>query len=143
MPVLIFLFIFADINQPMARKKVSAEDMEQIKTMLQEGIKPEEIAEKFGVTVASVNNYKKKFRDAGMSFGSGSKRGRKAKTAAVSEDGETNAPAPIGQIGRGKASASANANAQAYRFIINGVSVEISGQARNINIGKNSMEINF
>jgi len=123
--------------------------MEQIKTMLQEGIKPEEIAEKFGVTVASVNNYKKKFRDAGMSFGSGSKRGRKAKTAAVSEDGETNAPAPIGQIGRGKASASANANAnananaQAYRFIINGVSVEISGQARNINIGKNSMEINF
>ena len=117
--------------------------MEQIKTMLQEGIKPEEIAEKFGVTVASVNNYKKKFRDAGMSFGSGSKRGRKAKTAAVSEDGETNATAPIGQIGRGKASASANANAQAYRFIINGVSVEISGQARNINIGKNSMEINF
>jgi biotin operon repressor len=141
MPVLIFLFIFADINQPMARKKVSAEDMEQIKTMLQEGIKPEEIAEKFGVTVASVNNYKKKFRDAGMSFGSGSKRGRKAKTAAVSEDGETNAPAPIGQIGRSKAST--NANAQAYRFIINGVSVEISGQARNINIGKNSMEINF
>lgn len=125
----------------MARKKVSAEDMEQIKTMLQEGIKPEEIAEKFGVTVASVNNYKKKFRDAGMSFGSGSKRGRKAKTAAVSEDGETNAPAPIGQIGRSKASTSANA--QAYRFIINGVSVEISGQARNINIGKNSMEINF
>lgn len=125
----------------MARKKVSAEDMEQIKTMLQEGIKPEEIAEKFGVTVASVNNYKKKFRDAGMSFGSGSKRGRKAKTAAVSEDGETNAPAPIGQIGRSKAST--NANAQAYRFIINGVSVEISGQARNINIGKNSMEINF
>jgi biotin operon repressor len=141
MPVLIFLFIFADIKQPMARKKVSAEDMEQIKTMLQEGIKPEEIAEKFGVTVASVNNYKKKFRDAGMSFGSGSKRGRKAKTAAVSEDGETNAPAPIGQIGRSKAST--NANAQAYRFIINGVSVEISGQARNINIGKNSMEINF
>ena len=115
--------------------------MEQIKTMLQEGIKPEEIAEKFGVTVASVNNYKKKFRDAGMSFGSGSKRGRKAKTAAVSEGGETNAPAPIGQIGRSKAST--NANAQAYRFIINGVSVEISGQARNINIGKNSMEINF
>ena len=143
MPVLIFLFIFTDIKQPMARQKVSAEDMEQIKTMLQEGIKPEEIAEKFGVTVASVNNYKKKFRDAGMSFGSGSKRGRKAKTAAVSEDGETNATAPIGQIGRGKASASANANAQAYRFIINGVSVEISGQARNINIGKNSMEINF
>ncbi len=110
--------------------------MEQIKTMLQEGVKPEEIAEKFGVTVASVNNYKKKFRDAGMSFGSGSKRGRKAKPA-VSKDDEEESSAPIGQIGKGK-----NA-AQAYRFIINGVSVEISGQARNINIGKNSMEINF
>ena len=121
----------------MARQKVSAEDMEQIKTMLQEGTKPEEIAEKFGVTVASVNNYKKKFRDAGMSFGSGSKRGRKAKAAAASNDGEGTATAPIGQIGKGKGTA------QAYRFIINGVSVEISGQARNINIGKNSMEINF
>jgi len=120
----------------MARQKVSAEDMEQIKTMLQEGVKPEEIAEKFGVTVASVNNYKKKFRDAGMSFGSGSKRGRKAKPA-VSRNDEEESSAPIGQIGKGK-----NA-AQAYRFIINGVSVEISGQARNINIGKNSMEINF
>lgn len=122
----------------MARQKVSAEDMEQIKIMLQEGVKPEEIAEKFGVTPASVNNYKKKFRDAGMSFGSGSKRGRKAKSASVSEDGEVSAPAPIGQIGKGK-----GATSQAYRFIINGVSVEISGQARNINIGKNSMEINF
>lgn len=110
--------------------------MEQIKTMLQEGVKPEEIAEKFGVTVASVNNYKKKFRDAGMSFGSGSKRGRKAKSA-VSDDDGGEGSAPIGQIGKGKNSA------QAYRFIINGVSVEISGQARNINIGKNSMEINF
>ena len=111
--------------------------MEQIKTMLQNGVKPEEIAEKFGVTVASVNNYKKKFRDAGMSFGSGSKRGRKAKSASASDDGEETTPAPIGQIGRSKGTA------QAYRFIINGVSVEISGQARNINIGKNSMEINF
>lgn len=121
----------------MARQKVSAEDMEQIKTMLQEGVKPEEIAEKFGVTVASVNNYKKKFRDAGLSFGTGSKRGRKAKTASVSEDEEAAPSAPIGQIGKSKGTA------QAYRFIINGVSVEISGQARNINIGKNSMEINF
>ena len=120
----------------MARKKVSVEDMEQIKTMLQEGVKPEEIAEKYGVTVASVNNYKKKFRDAGMSFGAGSKRGRTAK-AASSDEGEAPAVSPIGQIGKGKSSG------QAYRFIINGVSVEISGQARNINIGKNSMEINF
>ena len=134
---MIFLFIFAHRNKPMARHKVSAEDMEQIKTMLQEGVKPEEIAEKFGVTVASVNNYKKKFRDAGMSFGSGSKRGRKAKSASPSEDREEKPSAPIGQIGKGKG------DSQAYRFIINGVSVEISGQARNINIGKNSMEINF
>ncbi len=111
--------------------------MEQIKTMLQEGVKPEEIAEKFGVTVASVNNYKKKFRDAGMTFGSGSKRGRKAKSASASDDGDENSSAPIGQIGKAKTTS------QAYRFIINGVSVEISGQARNINIGKNSMEINF
>lgn len=122
----------------MARNKISIEDMEQIRTMLQEGTKPEEIAEKFGVAVSSVNNYKKKFRDEGMSFGSGSKRGRKAKTVS-SDEGEQPAVAPIGQIGKTKAKGSE----QAYRFIINGVSVEISGQARNINIGKNSMEINF
>jgi hypothetical protein len=52
--------------------------------------------------------------------------------------------APVHSIGQITTSVSEHTkSAQAYRFIVNGVTVEISGQAKNINIGPNRMEISF
>jgi len=38
---------------------------------------------------------------------------------------------------------SSSLSGDTYKFIVNGTSVQISGHAKNINIDKDSMEINF
>lgn len=125
----------------MANKRLSADEVVEMKEMVRNGTSPEDIAKHFGVAISSVHNYKKKFKADGLSFPS--VRGRRP---SGSVNPVNNVPAkqssvvpkskPIGQIN----SVTTGDN---YRFIVNGVSVKISGEAKNVSIGKDHMEINF
>jgi predicted transcriptional regulator len=121
----------------MARKSLSTEQIQRMKDLLQEGKLPEDISKEIGVAVSSVNNYKKRFRDEGVVMPS-KRADRVKKSKKIAKD------TPVHSIGQITASVSEHSRStQAYRFIVNGVSVEISGQAKNINIGPNRMEISF
>ena len=76
-----------------------------------------------------IHNYKKKFKEEGLKFPS--IRGKRP-TGAI--DLLSREPVVINNNPTTK---------NGYKFVVNGVSVEISAQAKNVTIGKDSMEINF
>lgn len=118
----------------MAHKRLSLDQVDQMKQMVQRGTAPEDIAKHFGVAVSSVHNYKARFKAEGVNFPS-----IRGKRPTGSVEPVTPSPKPIGQIN----SVTQKINSEEYKFIVNGTSVKISGHAKNINIGKDSMEINF
>jgi len=116
------------------KKRLSHADVEQIKKMVLSGTAPEDIANHYGIAISSVHYYKSKFKSEGLNFPS--VRGRRP---SGSVDTPVTQHKPIGQIN----SATQNVEGDGYKFIVNGTSVQISGHAKNVNIGKDSMEINF
>ena len=118
----------------MAHKRLSLDQVEQMKQMVQQGTAPEDIAKHFGVAISSVHNYKARFKAQGVNFPS-----VRGKRPTGSVETVTAVTKPIGQIN----STPQQINAEEYKFIVNGTSVKISGHAKNINIDKDSMEINF
>lgn len=120
----------------MANKRLSLQDVEELKKMVQTGVAPEDIANHFGMAISSVHNYKKKFKADGMVIPS-----MRGKRPVGSVDGI----APVNQSSRPLIGQMGTPTMQGdnYKFIVNGVSVQISGQAKNVNIGKDHMEINF
>lgn len=119
----------------MAHKRLSLEQVDQMKQMVQRGTAPEDIAKHFGVAISSVHNYKARFKAEGVNFPS-----VRGKRPTGSVETKSTIHKPIGQI---KSSTPPEIDGEGYKFIVNGTSVQISGHAKNINIGKDSMEINF
>lgn len=117
----------------MAHKRLSLQQVEQMKQMVQQGTAPEDIAKHFGVAISSVHNYKARFKAEGVNFPS--VRGKRP-------TGSVEKKPVIGQIGN-NVSSPQQIDGKGYKFIVNGTSVQISGHAKNVNIGKDSMEINF
>ena len=125
----------------MANKRLSIAEIEQMKKMVQHGTAPEDIAKHFGVAISSVHNYKNRFKAEGMTFPS--VRGKRP-TGAPTTDyrspaAESNRPvsqATLGQI-------SSQDQTSGFKFIVNGVSVQISSAAKSVNIGKDSLEVKF
>lgn len=125
----------------MANKRLSLAEIDQMKKMVLKGIAPEDIAQHFGVAISSVHNYKSRFKSEGMVFPS--IRGKRP-TGSVSTDrftpkADPNPPmnnSTIGQI-------QTEHNSGGFKFIVNGVSVQISSQAKSVNIGKDSLEVKF
>lgn len=118
----------------MAHKRLSLDQVEQMKQMVKQGTAPEDIAKHFGVAISSVHNYKARFKADGVKFPS-----VRGKRPTGSVEAVTPVSKTIGQIN----STAQQINAEEYKFIVNGTSVKISGHAKNINIDKDSMEINF
>jgi transposase len=116
----------------MANKRLSIPEIEQMKKMVQSGNAPEDIAKHFNVAISSVHNYKARFKADGMKFPS--VRGKRP-TGSVAAESVRN---PIVQ-----ASTAIKQIGDSYQFVVNGVKVQVSGNAKNVNIGKNSMEINY
>jgi len=120
----------------MANKRLSLEQMEQMKQMVQKGSAPEDIAKHFNIAISSVHNYKTRFKADGVKFPS--VRGKRptgsveVKSAVNKTAGEVQPEISTQEL-----------NGDTYKFIVNGTSVQISGHAKNINIGKDSMEIKF
>jgi transposase len=110
-------------------KRLSIEQIEHMKSLVQEGVAPEDIAKKFNVAVSSVHNYKARFKADGMTFPN--VRGKRPV-------GEKKLPEPKQVTGVIQKTEDAN-----FKFIVNGVSVQISAQAKSVNIDKNTMEIKF
>jgi hypothetical protein len=116
----------------MANKRLSAAQIQQMKQMVQSGVSPEDISQHFKIAISSVHNYKKRFKNEGVNFPT--VRGKRP-TGSV----ETN----LGNNNHNTIRQFANQITDGYKFIVNGVSVQISAQAKKVSIGKDSMEINF
>jgi transposase len=50
----------------MARTKLSAEQMKNLRELVKQGVRPQTIAEQFKIAVSSVHNYKNSFREQGF-----------------------------------------------------------------------------
>jgi biotin operon repressor len=128
----------------MATKTLSPEQLDQLKESLQQGANPAELAEKFDISVSSINNYKKRLRDEGVVIAA--KRGRKPKSES---DGSTPRPKKSGRKKMAEAagtpahSAFAGNGHFSHTFVIDGTAVEISGNPRHVHISKEKIVINY
>lgn len=125
----------------MANKRLSITEIDQMKKMVRDGVAPEDIANHFKVAISSVHNYKNRFKAEGMDVPS--VRGKRPTGAPIlDQQGPTADPyRPTGQATLGQISSQDQSSG--FKFIINGVSVQISSAAKSVNIGKDSLEVKF
>jgi hypothetical protein len=115
----------------MPKKHLSKKQLQDLSEMLKSGKTNTEVAEFFKVSVATVNNHRTRLKREGMSFPS--KRGRRPKQMI---DKKEVSPAVSKTV-------ATKVKMENYNFIINGVLVTVSGKAKNVHIGQDSMEVNF
>jgi transposase len=130
----------------MANKRLSTDQVEEMKAMVVQGVYPEDIAQHFHIAVSSVHNYKNRFREEGLQFPSvKGKRpsGAISPTDSLAKVREQMKPDSNRTSTTGSSVVGVMNNTSTYKFIINGVSVEIGDGAKSVNIGKDSMEIRF
>ena len=114
----------------MAKKNLNKSQLQELANMLLSGMTNSQVAEYFKISLATVNNHRTRLKREGMIFPS--KKGRRAK-----------------QILQDVAKKNTNSKniktveIEKYNFIINGVQVTVSGRAKNVHIGYDSMEVNF
>ena len=116
----------------MPKKHLSNNQIADLLNMLKSGKTNAEVAEHFKVSAATVNNHRTRMRREGMVFPS--KRGRRPKSDNVSNKKVTST---------NNKSVLSDVKTDQYKFIINGVVVTVSGKAKNVHVGKESMQINF
>ncbi len=112
-------------------KHLNKKQIATLSDMLMSGKTNAEVAEFFKVSVATVNNHRTRLKREGMSFPS--KRGRRPKLENIKEENMPSASKTV----------STKVKMENYDFIINGVVVTVSGKAKNVHIGQDSMEVNF
>lgn len=116
----------------MANKRLSLEDTEQMKKMVMKGVSPEDIAKHFKVAISSVHNYKKRFREQGVNFPD--VRGKRPTGSVdVTSIKDTKKTTLTHQL----------TSQDSMNFVVNGVRVHVSANAKNVNISKDTIEINF
>lgn len=114
--------------------RLTNNQISEISEMLKSGKTNVDVAEHFKVSIATVNNHRTRMKREGMIFPT--KRGRRPKTQGVSLVSEKPATQESQMI-------STKVKMENYNFIINGVVVTVSGRAKNVHIGQESMEVNF
>lgn len=117
----------------MKYKRLSKNEIDEMKAMVQQGVAPEDLAQRFGIAISSVHNYKKQFKAQGMSFPN--VKGKRPVGTAK----------PSGVVaGRGSVPKSTPEPIHTgYKFVVNGVSVQVDGQAKNVVIGNGTIQIDF
>lgn len=121
-------------------KRLSIEQIEQMKTMVKNGEKPEDIAKHFGVAISSVHNHKAKFKAEGLEFPN--VRGQRP-VGEVSTKNTVKTPKAVQKVKQVKSVDSVQSNRKSFDIVMNGVQISISGDARNVNINPNRLEIDF
>lgn len=116
------------------KKRTSKANIEQIYKALLAGKDAKLIAEEFDISVASVYNYRTRMNREGKVLPA-KKRGRKPKQAieTKAEKHKKNIPEQIIRSGK----------FETYQFIINGVSITLSGKTKNVHISPDALTINF
>lgn len=124
----------------MANKRLSLQDVEHMKSMVIKGVSPEDIAKHFNIAISSVHNYKARFKQQGVKFPD--VRGKRPTGSVdVPTGSDVKTVSPQRQVSaetRQTVSMESSMN-----FVVNGVEVKVSGEAKNVNISKDSIEINF
>ena len=113
-------------------KHLNKKQLSELSEMLKSGKTNAEVAEHFKVSVATVNNHRTRMKREGMSFPS--KRGRRPKAVQVVKEKS---------VTKESQKITTKVKMENYNFIINGVVVTVSGRAKNVHIGQDSMEFNF
>ncbi len=120
----------------MSHKRLSQEQIEQVKQMAINGVAPQDIANHFEVAISTIHNYKKTFEQAGVVMPNlRGTRPRGFVGESPNENDETNTPAIVGKL--------TATGSSVYRFTLNGTRINISGDAKEINVTKEGVEINY
>lgn len=123
----------------MAKKRLSLQDIELMKAMVVKGVAPEDIANHFNIAISSVHNYKSRFKQQGVNFPDvrGKRPTGSVEVSSNQDIKTTAASSPV-------SAQSSNLPVEStMNFIVNGVAVHVSKGAKNVNINKDSIEINF
>lgn len=115
----------------MPKKHLSNNQIADLLNMLKSGKTNAEVAEQFKVSVATVNNHRTRMKREGMVFPT--KRGRRPKSDDASKK----------TLSINNKSILSDVKMDEYKFVINGVEVTVSGKAKNVHVGNESMQINF
>lgn len=115
----------------MARKKLDADKLEELKKMVLDGITPEDISKQFNIAISSVHNYKRTLRDLGVDIPD--VRGKRPSKTAV-QNGE-----PVTMFMQPKTSTSIKDD---YIYLrVNNVDVRVHKSAKAITISDNNLSI--
>jgi hypothetical protein len=122
----------------MSHKRLSVQEVEQMKSMVQKGVAPEDIANHFEIAISSVHNYKARFKQEGIQFPN--LRGKRP----IGSVGEVSVNSVSNQVKSVKQEQSSIISAESsMNFVVNGVQVRVAAGAKNVNISNKSIEINF
>jgi transposase len=122
-------------------KRLTPVQTEEMKKMVVKGVAPEDIANHFGIAISSVHNYKKRFKDEGMSFPS--VKGKRPAGQVQNPAGSVKAFKHTEKTISVSAQARNMPSASTLRVIVNGVSVEVSAGAKSVNINKDQIEVKY
>lgn len=130
----------------MANKRLSAVEIQQMKTMVTKGTAPEDIATHFGMSISSVHNYKKRFKQEGLNFPD--VRGMRPvgtvqPVSAAFSNKVSSFTKKESKDSIGGAINLPGSPTKDFTITVNGVSVHIPSSATDVIIGKDKMEIRF
>lgn len=117
-------------------KRLSLVQVEELKQMVKNGKKPDDIAKYFNIAISSVHNYKARFKAEGETVPNlrGQRPSGSVKPVNVGTSKSTKS-APV--------SSKLNNDKNPFNFVVNGVSVQVSSQAKSVNIDRDKIEIRF
>ena len=119
-------------------KSFTPDQLEEIKKLVVEGVRPQKIANLYNVGISTIHNYKNAFKKEGLKFSS--VRGREVGTTLKKIYKEnTNNTSTKKEFRSGPASVSKLATVKT--FIINGTTINVSGIIKSINIEDTSKGI--
>lgn len=120
------------------RKSLTPDQLEEIKKLVVDGVRPQKIADLFNVGISTIHNYKSAFKKEGLIFSSVRGREVGTKVKKINEE-NTNYTSTKKEFRTGFASVSKLATVKT--FIINGTTINVSGIIKSINIEDTSKGI--
>ena len=123
----------------MANKRLSLDQIEQMKMMVIQGTAPEDIANHFNVAISSVHNYKTRFKEQGVVFPS--VRGQRPTGSVESKLGRIDQISPNSNLSLRSFPTSSQLNS--LTVVVNGVTFIVNDEAREVIVNKNKVEIKY
>ena len=114
--------------------KLSKSQLQEMKVMISKGVTPEDISNHFKVAISNVHYYKAKFKKQGLDIPN--LKGKRP-------TGSVEQPAVIVSSYISESPAHAEIPGQAMKLVVNGISVTINGEAKNVTISNGSLQVNF